>query len=164
MSVAYHWRFRQNMINLPGGSQSASYDFTAAPLWRCVTNVCDFSFRPAILISFAAGQPCIAPFGRQSKRRINRDLITGLGGYLLQWSEGAPTVVKVGGGAWGCRSVIRFPLMALHASLGLAKSEVRATLRRVWLNRKLQPASPDRLHGRAKSNVRITKDRELWRK
>jgi len=32
--------------------------------------------------------------------------------------------------------------MALHASLGLAKSEVRATLRRVWLNRKLQPARP----------------------
>lgn len=66
-----------------------------------------------------------APFGRQSKRRINRDLITRLGGYLLQQKREASSVR----GVLGCRSVIRFPLMALHASLGLAKSEVPATLR-----------------------------------
>jgi len=78
MSLAYQQQFRQNMINLSRGSQSACYGLVVG----------NFSSYFATLISLAAGFSR-APFGRQSKQRINRDLITTLGGYLLQWSEGA---------------------------------------------------------------------------
>lgn len=69
------------MINLSRGSQSARYGVVVG----------NFSSYPAALISLAAGFSR-APFGRQSKRRINRDLITRLEADTCCSEAKAPTV------------------------------------------------------------------------